>query len=90
MDLEEGRHPAAGLQPWLIQVEVQPIDPFEVQGDMLLQQLSDGLVYHDCRPRLTSWPRATHRLKRLHREHSLPSLNRGPQHRRVPPHASSV
>jgi hypothetical protein len=39
MGLEEGRHAAAGLQPWLIQVQIQPVDPFEVQGDMVLQPL---------------------------------------------------
>ena len=49
MGLEEGRHCAARLQPWLIPVEIQPIDPFEVQGDMLREQLSDGLLYPDCR-----------------------------------------
>ena len=90
MGLEEGRHPAAGLQPWLIQVEIQPVDPFEIQGDMVLEQLSDGLVYHDCRPRLTSWPRATRRYARLYREHSLPSLNRGRPTPQSTPHASSV
>jgi hypothetical protein len=81
MDLEEVGNAPAGLQPRLIQVQIQPVDPFEVQGDMVFQQLSDGLVYHDCRPRLTSWPRTTRRCARLQREHSLPSLNRG---RRTP------
>lgn len=61
MDLEEGRHPAAGLQPWLIQVRIKPVDPFDVQGDMVFEQLSDGLVYQDRRPRLTARPRATRR-----------------------------
>ena len=44
MDLEEGGDPAAGLQPGLVQVEIQPVDPFDVQRDPLLQQLTDGLV----------------------------------------------
>jgi len=41
MDLEEGGDPAAGLQPRLIQAEVQPVDPFEVEGDPVLQQPTD-------------------------------------------------
>jgi len=37
MDLEEGGDAAASLQPRLIQVQIQPVDPFEVQGDMIFQ-----------------------------------------------------
>ena len=85
MGLEEGRHCAARLQPWLIPVEIQPIDPFEVQGDMLREQLSDGLLYPDCRRRLTPWSRATRRYTRLHREHGLPSFNRGRPTPQTPP-----
>ncbi|WP_332460495.1 hypothetical protein [Thiocapsa bogorovii] len=43
MDLEEVGDPAAGLQPRLIQVEIQPIDSFELQRDPIVQQLCDGL-----------------------------------------------
>ena len=65
VDLEEGRHPAAGLQHGLVQVQVQPVDPFDVQNDLPLQQFAHGLSYHDSRPRLTSWLHATRRFARL-------------------------
>ena len=65
MALEEGRHPTAGLQHGLVQVQVQPVDPFDVQDDLPLQHLTHGLSYHDRRPRLTLWRQATRRFARL-------------------------
>lgn len=44
MDLVEVGHPAAGLQPRLIQVEIQPVDAFEVQRNPIVQQLCDSLI----------------------------------------------
>jgi hypothetical protein len=44
MNFEEIGHPATGLQPRLIQVEIQPIDSFQIQRDPIVQQLTDGLV----------------------------------------------
>ena len=65
MALEEGRHPTAGLQHGLVQVQVQPVDPFDVQDDLPLQHLTHRLSYHDRRPRLTPWLQATRRFARL-------------------------
>jgi hypothetical protein len=65
MALEEGRHPAAGLQHGLVQIQVQPVDPFDVQDDVPLQHLTHGLSYHDRRPRLTLWRQAIRRFARL-------------------------
>jgi hypothetical protein len=81
MTLEESRHPTAGLQHGLVQVQVQPVDPFDVEDDLPPQHLAHRLFYHDSRPRLTPWLQATRRFARLLTEHSLPSLNRG---RRIP------
>ena len=63
MPLEEGHHPAARLQHRLVEVQVQPVDPFEVQDYLIFQQLTDGLFYHDSRPRLTTWRSATPPLR---------------------------
>jgi hypothetical protein len=47
MLLEEGRHPATGLQHGLIGIEIEAVDPFDVQSDLFFQQLTQILVYHD-------------------------------------------
>jgi hypothetical protein len=33
--LEEGRDPGTGLQPRLIGVEIETVDPFDIQGYVL-------------------------------------------------------
>jgi hypothetical protein len=53
MMFEEGRHAASALQHRLVQIQIQAIDPFHIQRDLLCQQLPHGLSYHACRPRLT-------------------------------------
>ena len=57
--LEERRHPGTGLQSGLVEVQIQAVDPLDIQRDFLFEQLTDGLSYHDCRPRLTFWLCAT-------------------------------
>jgi hypothetical protein len=36
MPFEEGDHPAAALQPWLVEVEIESVDAFDVQSNMLV------------------------------------------------------
>jgi hypothetical protein len=47
MVLEEGRHPATGLQHGLIGIEIEAVDTFNVQSYLIFQQLTQILVYHD-------------------------------------------
>jgi hypothetical protein len=63
MALEESRHPRAGLQHGLVQIQIHPIDPFNIQRHFLCEQITDGMSYDECRPRLTSWLYATPPLR---------------------------
>jgi hypothetical protein len=47
MLLEEGRYPTTGLQHGLIGIEIEAIDTFNVQSDLIFQQLTQILVYHN-------------------------------------------
>jgi hypothetical protein len=47
MLLEEGRHSTTGLQHGLIGIEIEAVDPFNVQSDLIFQQLTQILVYHN-------------------------------------------
>jgi hypothetical protein len=50
---EEPNNPAAGLQARLLGVEVDPVDPFDVQLHFVHKQLPDPMLYHCQWPRLT-------------------------------------
>ena len=63
MSFEEGRDPRTGLQHGLVQIQIHPVDSFDIQCYLLCEQLTDGLSYHDCRPRLTFWLYATPPLR---------------------------
>jgi len=53
MLLEEIGCATTGLQYRLVGIQIQTVDPFDIQHHMLLQQFPDGLFYHCSRPRLT-------------------------------------
>lgn len=84
MALEETHHPAAALQPRMVEVQIESVDPFDVQPDMPVQQLRYRLPYHCRRPRLTFRHRATRRTRGYIRSLAAPSDQPGP------PHDSSV
>ena len=50
--LEEGRYATAGLESWLIGIEIQSVYPFHVQHNLVFQQLPQRLFYHCHWPRL--------------------------------------
>jgi len=51
--LEEANHPTAGLQSGLVGIEVQPVDPLDVELHLVFQQFPQRLFYHCHWPRLT-------------------------------------
>jgi len=72
----------------LVEIQIQAVDPFDVQRDLFCQQLAHGLSYHDCRPRVGVLAlRHTAALRGYERKHGLPSITWASS---VPTHDSSV
>ena len=78
---EEADYTAAGLQPRLIGVEVEAIDPLDIQLHLVLKQLPNGMLYHCYWPRLTLGLRVLPPLRRLYPEFSDSESDQpGPHH----------
>jgi len=77
MPLEERHHPASGLQARLVEVEIEPVDAFDVQPDMFVQRLGYRVSYHCSRHRLTFRRNAYLRHVRLQLECSHSSRSTG-------------
>ena len=76
--LEEADHTAAGLQPWLIGIEIEPINALDIQLHLVPKQLPYRVFYHCYWPRLTLGLRVLSPLRRLPPESSdSVSINRG-------------
>ena len=43
---EKGRHTTSGLQHGLVGIEIETVDPLNIQRDLLFQQFSQILFYH--------------------------------------------
>jgi hypothetical protein len=46
MVFEEGSHPGPSLEQGLVEIQIQPVDPFNVQFHLLLKHFSHRLLYH--------------------------------------------